>query len=190
MIAQKDITNPIWSVYLGSVKDQSDPDQGKSFYTFGSYDESVVKASGQSIGWTPVDSSQGFWMFSSASGTINGKNAQPSGNTAIADTGTTLIMMSDQFCEALYGAIDGAQNSTQYGGWIIPSTNVDKRPDVKVAVGDTMITIEKEQLGWSDLGDGSNMVFGAVQSRGESCWNTARQSVYGVLTFVGRKLRI
>lgn len=167
MIAQKDITNPIWSVYLGSVKDLGDPDQGKSFYTFGNYDESVVKASGQSIGWTPVDSSNGFWMFSSESASINGKTVEQSRNKAIADTGTTLMLMSDQFCEALYGAIDGAQNSSKYGGWIIPSTNIDQRPDVKVAVGDTMITIEKEQLGWADLGDGSGMVFGAVQSRGE-----------------------
>lgn len=31
-----------------------------------------------------------------------------------------------------------------------------------------MITIEKEQLGWADLEDGSGMVFGAIQSRGNN----------------------
>ncbi len=168
MILQKDITNKIWSVYLGSVKDLKDPDQGKSFYTFGSYDESVIKASGQNIAWTPVDSSTGWWMFPSTSATINGKTLELSSNRAMADTGTTLMLVSDELCKALYSAIDGAKLDHQYGGWIIPGGNVDKRPDVMVAVGDTMITIEKEQLGWADLEDGSGMVFGAFQSRGSN----------------------
>ena len=168
MIKQKDITNKIWSVYLGSVKDLNDPDQGKSFYTFGSYDKSIVKASGQNIAWTPVDSSTGWWMFPSTSANINGKTLELSSNRAMADTGTTLMLVSDKLCNALYQAIDGAKFDRNYGGWTIPGDKVDKRPDFKVAVGNAMITIEKEQLGWADLGDSSGMVFGAIQSRGNN----------------------
>lgn len=109
MILQKDITDKIWSVYLGSVKDLNDPDQGKSFYTFGNYDQSVVKASGQEIAWTPIDSSEGFWMFDSSSAIVNGKTLKLSGNKAMADTGTTLMLVSDEFCKAIYSAIDGAK---------------------------------------------------------------------------------
>lgn len=68
----------------------------------------------------------------------------------------------------IYGAIDGAQYDQSAGGWLIPSSNVSKRPEVKVAVGNKMITIEKEQLGWSELEKGSGMVFGAIQSRGDN----------------------
>ena len=64
MIAQKDIpdTAELFTVYLGSVKDAQDPDKGQSFYTFGSIDQSAVPQ-GQQISYTPVDNSQGFWMF-------------------------------------------------------------------------------------------------------------------------------
>ena len=75
--------NKLWSVYLGSIKDIQDPDQGKSWYTFGEYDESVIKASGQEINWAPVDKSEGFWMFSSESAEINGKTLPLTGNRAM-----------------------------------------------------------------------------------------------------------
>lgn len=170
MIAQNDIPADaaLWSVYLGSVKDKNDPDAGKSFFTFGNYDESIVKASGQEIAWTPVDSTQGFWMFASESATVNGKTLDLSGNTAMADTGTTLMLVSDKFCKALYSNIQGAKYDRQQGGWLIPADGVAQRPEVTVAVGDKQITIEKEQLGWADLGDGSGMVYGAIQSRGSN----------------------
>lgn len=170
MIAQQDIpaNAALWSAYLGSVKDKDDPDHGKSFFTFGKIDDSVVEASKQEIGWTPVDSSQGFWMFASESATIDGKTLSLSGNKAIADTGTTLMLVSDQFCQALYQNIKGAKYDRQQGGWLIPADGVAQRPEVTVAIGDKHITIEKEQLGWADLGDGSNMVYGAIQSRGSN----------------------
>lgn len=170
MIIQKDIpaSSALWSVYLGSVKDIDDPDHGKSFYTFGSYDESIVKASKQEIAWTNVDSTQGFWMFDSESVTVNGKTLQLTGNTAMADTGTTLMLVSDQFCKAVYSAIDGAEYDKRAGGWVIPAQNISERPEVIVAVGNKRITIEKEQLGWSDLEDGSGMVYGSIQSRGNN----------------------
>lgn len=171
MILQKDIPQSaaLWTVYLGSVKDLNDPDHGQSFYTFGSIDESVVRASpDKAISWTPIDNSAGFWMFNSESATINGKTLNLAGNRAIADTGTTLMMVSDQFCEALYGQIQGARFDQRAGGWIMPggADAISARPEVTVAVGDKQITIEKEQLGWAELEQGSNMVFGAIQSRG------------------------
>lgn len=170
MITQGDIPADmaLWSVYLGSVKDQNDPDEGKSFFTFGEIDQSVVKASKQEIGWTPVDNSQGFWMFPSESATINGKTISMSGNQAIADTGTTLMLVSDQFCQALYSSIEGATYDQQQGGWLIPADDVAQRPKVVVAVGNNSITIEKEQLGWAPIEEGSSMVYGAIQSRGNN----------------------
>lgn len=165
MITQKDIPADaeLWSVYLGSVKDQKDPDHGKSFYTFGNYDESVVKASGQEIAWTPIDDSEGFWMFPSESATINGKLLQLSGNRAMADTGTTLMLVSDEFCKALYAAIPGAKYDREQGGWLVPSEDV--------AIGNNQVTIEKEQLAWAKFDDNSNMSFGSIQSRGNNTFD-------------------
>jgi len=146
-----------------SERDQS----AKSFYTFGFIDEDLVKASGTDIAWTPIDNSQGFWMYKSESCTINGKAIEQSGNTAIADTGTTLCLLSDQVCEALYKAIPGAKYDSQQQGYIFPtSVTADQLPDFTVDVGGKQFTIQKEDLAFAPADD--SHWYGGVQSRGEN----------------------
>jgi Eukaryotic aspartyl protease len=169
MVAQKDIPESaeLFTVYLGSVKDVSDPDKGESFYTFGAIDQSVVQASGQQISYTPVDNSQGLWMFDSASATVNGEAFQLSGNKAIADTGTTLMLVSTQFCEAIYQEIPGAELDKHAGGYTFPaSVKTDSLPTVTVAVGGKQFTIEKEHLAWAPIDSSGTTIFGGIQDRG------------------------
>ncbi|SPQ21001.1 86947e86-62a6-4305-9edb-9ac2d935c0ef [Thermothielavioides terrestris] len=165
MITQEDIPedSELFTSAMYSTKDQGE----QSFYTFGWIDQDLVKASGQDISWTNVDTSQGFWMFPSESATVNGKKLTLSGNKAIADTGTTLALVSDEVCEALYSQIQGSYYSEQYQGYIIPkSITADDLPDFSVAVGDKEFVIQKEDLLFA-LADDSSW-YGAVQSRGEN----------------------
>ncbi|KAF8853059.1 aspartic proteinase precursor [Acephala macrosclerotiorum] len=167
MISQQDIpqTAELFTANLGSWRDANEPDKGVSFYTFGYIDQDVVKASGQEIAWTPIDSSQGFWMFKSESAVINGTPVQQSGNTAIADTGTTLALVSDDVCKAIYDAIPGSKYDSTQQGYLFPSnTTADQLPTVTFAVGDTQFAVQKEDLGFADAGNG--MVYGGIQSRG------------------------
>jgi Eukaryotic aspartyl protease len=187
MVAQKDIqTNQeLFTCYLGSVKDVADPDKGESFYTFGAIDNAVVEASGQSIHYTPVDDSQGFWMFGSTSATVNGETISLQGNKAIADTGTTLIMASQQLCEAIYNQIEGAQLSNEAGGYIFPaSVPTDQLPSVTVDVGGKQFAIEKEHLAFAPADDAGKMVFGGIQSRGDMTFDILGDAflmgIYGV----------
>ncbi len=165
MIAQSDIpkTSELFTAYLGSVKDTADPDKGKSFYTFGYIDQAAL--GGQTPYYTPVDKSQGFWMFNSTSAVVAGKTVQRSGNTAIADTGTTLALVDDATCEAIYKAIPGGKYDSTQQGYIFPaSTTADQLPVVTFAVGDQQFPVQKEDLGFADAGNG--MVYGGIQSRG------------------------
>jgi len=167
MISEKDIpaSAELFTAKLGSWRDANEPDKGESFYTFGFIDQPTVTASGQEVSYTPVDSSQGFWMFSSESATVNGKTVAQSGNTAIADTGTTLALVSDDVCTAIYGAIPGSTYDEQQQGWTYPtSTTADSLPVVTFAVGDKQFAVQKEDLGFADAGNG--MVYGGIQSRG------------------------
>jgi hypothetical protein len=167
MIAQDDIpaNMELFTAYLGSWRDAAEPDKGQSFYTFGYIDQDTVAATGQQIAYTPVDNSQGFWMFNSPSYSVNGQSTTQSGNKAIADTGTTLMLCSDTFVEAVYNAIPGATYDSQSQGYIFPaSTTADQLPVVTVAVGDNQYTIQKEDLSFADAGNG--MVYGGIQSRG------------------------
>ncbi|KAL3424299.1 eukaryotic aspartyl protease [Phlyctema vagabunda] len=167
MISQEDIpqTAELFTAKLGSWRDADEADKGEGFYTFGYIDQDVVKASGEEIYYTPVDNSQGFWMFDSTSATVNGKTVAQSGNTAIADTGTTLALVSDETCEAIYAAIPGSKYDQTQQGYVFPTdTTEDKLPVVTFAVGEKQFAVAKEDLGFADAGNG--MVYGGIQSRG------------------------
>ncbi|ESZ96019.1 aspartic proteinase precursor [Sclerotinia borealis F-4128] len=165
MITQEDIPSDakIFTVNLGSWRDAADPDQGASFYTFGYIDTDVV--GNQEIYYTLIDNSQGFWMFDSASATVNGNTVAQTGNQAIADTGTTLALVSDETCKAIYDAIPGSTYDSEQQGYTFPSnTSADDLPIVTFAVGDKQFAVQKEDLGFADAGNG--MVYGGIQSRG------------------------
>lgn len=181
MISQSDIPKDaeLFTSAFYSTRDS----ESNSFYTFGWIDQDLVSASGEDISWADIDSSQGFWMFNSASATINGQQITLSGNTAIADTGTTLALVSDKVCDALYKQIDGATYSEQYQGYIIPmSVKADDLPDFSVAIGDKEFVIQKEDLVFAPV-DSDNW-YGGVQSRGENPFDilgdTFLKSVYAV----------
>ncbi|KAL2001731.1 hypothetical protein VTN02DRAFT_1343 [Thermoascus thermophilus] len=169
MIAQADIPRSaaLFTAKLGSWRDANEPDKGESFYTFGFIDEDTVRASGQEeIHYTPVDSSQGFWMFESASATVNGKTLPRSGNRAIADTGTTLALVDDDTCQAIYDAIPGATYDRDVQGYIYPTdTAAENLPTVTFAVGGKQFAVQKEDLGFAEAKPG--YVYGGIQSRGD-----------------------
>jgi Eukaryotic aspartyl protease len=188
MISQKDIpaSAELFTAHLGSWRDQSDdgPDgEGQSFYTFGYIDQTILTNAGAQPKYAAVDNSQGFWQFGSESYSINGKTVSQDGNTAIADTGTTLALVSDDACSAIYAAIPGAKYDQSNQGYIFPtSTTADKLPDVAFAVGDNLFSVQKEDLAFADAGNG--FVYGGIQSRGSNSFDilgdTFLKSVYAV----------
>lgn len=183
MISQDDIpaSSQLFTAKLGSWRDASDPDKGAGFYTFGSIDMDTVGS--QTISWTPVDNSQGFWMVNSASATVNGKTVDQEGNTAIIDTGTTLALVADDTCKAIYGAIHGAKYDSTQQGWVFPSkTTADELPVVTFAIGEKQFAVQKEDLAFADAGSG--MVYGGIQSRGSMTFDilgdTFLKSIYAI----------
>lgn len=171
MIAQNNIpkSSELFTAYLASWRDSADADKGQSFYTFGYIDQDVLSANNsttEQIHYTPIDNSQGFWTFNSTSASINGKSISLSGNTAIADTGTTLCLVSDVVVEAVYAAIPGSKYDSDQQGYVFPlSTTADKLPVVQLDIGGRLFTINKEDLGFADAGNG--LVYGGIQSRGQ-----------------------
>lgn len=111
MMDQDDIKEgeELFTCYLGSWRDKDEEDKGESFFTFGYIDEEVVNRCGGEVHYVPIDTEKGFWEFNSESATVNGQIVERSGNTAIADTGTTLALVDDALCEAIYGAIPDAR---------------------------------------------------------------------------------
>ncbi|KAF8319642.1 acid protease [Clavulina sp. PMI_390] len=165
MIDEGVISKPIFTAKL-------DKGDSEGFYTFGYVDESVTT---NPITYATIDSSNGFWEFASPTLTINGtvhQRASPK-NTAIADTGTTLILVDDAMCKAIYESIPGAKLDHSQGGWVLPNTvDPSSLPDIGFAVEGTTYTIPGSDLIFAAGSDGT--YFGSIQSRG---WN--RQDILG-----------
>lgn len=170
MITQEDIPkeSELFTCYLGSWRDVDEEDHGESFYTFGYIDQDVLQRCGVSEPhYVPIDSSKGFWEFKSESATVAGKTIARSGNYAIADTGTSLALVDDKLCEAIYAAIPDARFDKKVQGWVFPiGTPVSKLPTITVAVGEKQFEIQKEDFGFASVGGG--MQYGGIQSRGDS----------------------
>lgn len=168
MITQEDISHDqeLFTCYLGSWRDKDEEDQGESFYTFGYIDEDVIARSGGADPYyVPIDASKGFWQFKSESATVGGKTIPRPGNTAIADTGTTLALVSDSLCNEIYSAIPGAKFDPKQQGWVFPlNTPAAQLPTVTFAVGDRQFEVQKEDFGFARCGGG--MQYGGIQSRG------------------------
>ncbi|KAI3326706.1 eukaryotic aspartyl protease [Xylariaceae sp. AK1471] len=183
MIKQSDIPKEA-ALFTSAFYSWRDAEQDKSFYTFGYIDQDLVKKSGQEIYWADIDNSNGFWAFSSESVSINGESIPTSHNTAIADTGTTLTLMSDAVVGALYAQIPGATYDWSNQGYIFPITaTLDDLPEFKVAVGKKEFLMQKEDLAFAPTDDGKNW-YGGVQSRGSLPFNiygdTFLRSVYAI----------
>jgi hypothetical protein len=159
MISHNLIPQPLFTVKL-------DKGDSNGFYTFGYIDDTVLP-SGSEITYADVDSSNGFWEFQSPKLVVNGKSiARASGNTAIADTGTTLILLDDSAVKSIYSTIPGASLNNSAGGWVIPSSASSNLPSIGFSVAGTVYNIAPEDLLFADNGDGT--YFGAIQSRGQN----------------------
>ncbi|KAF5696955.1 peptidase A1 [Fusarium mundagurra] len=115
MIKQGDIPKEA-ELFTSAFYSQRDANSPESFYTFGSLTLILSRAPGKTINL--------------------------SGNKAIADTGTTLVLASDEVSEALYNAIPGAHYNSTQQGYVFPrSTKVEDLPEFKVAIGDKQFVI-------------------------------------------------
>ncbi|KAL2817724.1 aspartic protease pep1 [Aspergillus cavernicola] len=124
--------------------------QAPGSYDFGYIDR--AKYSG-SLTYAPVTSSQGYWMFSATAGSTP--------FNAIADTGTTLVMIDPSIAEAYYSQVRGAQNSYLYGGYVFPCSS--QLPTFTVSINGYDAVIPGEHINYAPVTDGSTICFGGIQ---------------------------
>lgn len=73
-------------------------------------DESQAGTSSK-VFYTPIIDTSGFWKINSMSAVVNGQVISRDGNSAIADTGTTLCLVDKSLCESIYAQIPGSKFS-------------------------------------------------------------------------------
>ncbi|KAF1936476.1 acid protease [Clathrospora elynae] len=148
----KDLDLPVFTADL-------DPD-GTGVYEFGKID--ATKFEGQ-MAWVPVKAETGFWQFASTKFSVGDQTFDnPQGSDAIADTGTSLLIVDQQVADAYYSQVKGAQLNQQVGGFVYPCAAT--LPDISVAVGDSyMAKIPGSQITFATVDDANTTCFGGVQ---------------------------
>lgn len=128
-------------------------------YEFGKIDDS--KYTGD-VHYAPVDASTGFWQFESPSYTVGGQTYScKTCSPAIADTGTSLVLVDDDVAKAYYSQVQGSKNDAYQGGYTYPC-DADL-PDFGVAIGpDFVANLKGNELTYAQI-DGQTC-FGGIQS--------------------------
>jgi hypothetical protein len=67
-----------------------------------------------------VNNANGFWEFTGAGYAVGNGAFKSSSIDAIADTGTTLLLMDDRIVSAYYAKVSGASYDSSQGGYIFP----------------------------------------------------------------------
>lgn len=131
--------------------------QAPGSYDFGFIDSSKYTGS---ITYTSVDNSQGFWGFTADGYSVSNSGSSGGSFSAIADTGTTLVLLDDTTISDYYSNIASAQNSSQQGGYIFDCT--DTIPDFNVQIAGYNAVIPGSYINFAANGDGT--CFGGIQS--------------------------
>lgn len=119
-------------------------------YGFGTIDHSLYQGTMANIS---IDSSQGFWSFDSSAFAVgNGKLTDFSDvTTAIADTGTTLMLLSPTVVKAYYAEVKGASYAASVGGYVFPCSVTP--PNLTMKLGDSFTaTVPGAYINYSEVG--------------------------------------
>ncbi|MCJ1328644.1 hypothetical protein MMC10_005321 [Thelotrema lepadinum] len=144
------------------------------FYAFGEVDQTAFKGNLSAVA---VDNSNGFWQVTSNAFKIGNDQVQQAANAnpAIADTGTTLLIVDDAVAQAYYKTVQGAALNQQQGLFTFPCTS--QLQDLSVALGNNyMATIDKSLLNFEQID--AQTCAGAVQGNQGS-----NLQIYGDILF-------
>ncbi|KAK0620799.1 aspergillopepsin-F [Immersiella caudata] len=128
-------------------------------YEFGRTDAS--KFVGE-MAWIPVNTTNGFWQYGTSGFAVGDATTLTGLPTAqaIADTGTTLMIVSKEVSDGYYSQVSGAQNDENIGGITFPCDSY--LPDLFVDVGGVYVArVRGEDINFAQVSD--DLCFGGIQ---------------------------
>ena len=129
-------------------------------YSFGKIDS--TQYTGQLV-YTEAMNLQGHWGFQSNSFAVGNGQLQTNSTAspAIADTGTSLLLMDPNVAEGYYAHVSGASKNDTLHGWVFPCNAI--LPDFHFAVGPHYTnTIPGNLMMYVQIG--ADICYGALQS--------------------------
>ncbi|KAI0539619.1 eukaryotic aspartyl protease [Xylaria digitata] len=155
--AMRDLAAPLFTANLRAAEPGN--------YNFGFID--TTEFTGE-ITYVAVNASTGFWQFTSAGFKVGNSAATTAApHEAIADTGTTLMLVPDDIAAAYYAQIPGAVNAAQTaGGYVFPCSTT--LPSYTAIIGSYQAVIPGEFINFAPV-DGNTFAdattcFGGIQA--------------------------
>ncbi|KAJ9151841.1 Asp-domain-containing protein [Pleurostoma richardsiae] len=132
-------------------------------YNFGFIDSTEFTGP---ITFVPVNNTQGFWGFDAQGFQVGDSAPVTLAHEAIADTGTTLLLMPDDIVEAYYAQVTSAQNNVQVGGYVFDCS--ETLPSFTASIGGYSAVIPGDIIKFApadtDSFDTAQICFGGIQS--------------------------
>jgi len=147
--AKASLDAPVWTADLKAGR------PGK--YNFGFIDNSSFTGA---LEYTPVDSSDGFWTFTSSGYAVGSAAKTSSPVEGIADTGTTLLLLPESAVVAYYKQVSSARYDSTNGGYVFPCNA--KLPSFTYYLGSAKITIPGAYVNFAPVT--SSSCYGGIQS--------------------------
>jgi hypothetical protein len=130
-------------------------------YGFGFIDTTAYKGT---ITYTPVQPADGYWQFSGSGYAIGSRPFVTKRLNAIADTGTTLLLLPQAIVKAYWATVVGARYDSDQEGYIFPCKVT--LPAFTFGIGIYRGVVPGTYLNYVSVG--RTMCFGGIQSQGSS----------------------
>ncbi len=128
-------------------------------YDFGYIDPAKYTGT---IGYVPVKSTNGFWEFTGSGYAVGSGSFVKLSIDAIADTGTTLLLVPDSVVTAYYAKVSGAAYDSTQGGYTFPCSAT--LPSFTFGAGSYRGVIPGSYINYAPISAGSSQCYGGIQS--------------------------
>ncbi|KAI9810108.1 MAG: Type I transmembrane sorting receptor [Pycnora praestabilis] len=126
-------------------------------YNFGYIDSSEYAGS---ITYVPVNTANGFWEFTSNGYAIGSGSFVSDSIDAIADTGTTLLLLDQNIVTAYYAKVSGAKYDNTQGGYTFSCSAT--LPSITLGIGSYKAVVPGSLINFAPVS--GNTCFGGLQA--------------------------
>jgi aspergillopepsin I len=128
-------------------------------YNFGFIDKTEHMGA---ISYTPFNPANGLWQFTGSGFAVGHGAFQNFSIKAIADTGTTLLLMPDTVVSAYYPQVEEAVYDYQNSGYVFPCSS--SLPDFTFRIGVYSGVVPRWYMNYAPVGTSNTTCYGGLQS--------------------------